>query len=175
VVLVPDAEGKVGKVAVATEGGEQMLSEAGESTKVTSAKAAPSDPEKLSNDEIEKVFGSALANEPPPPIRHRVYFQLSSALFMPDSGPILRRAADDARTRGYCDVSVDGHADRVGDAEVNRRLSLQRANSVKQALVGLGMSEDCLEIRYFGESDPVVPTPDGVAEPRNRRVEIEIR
>jgi outer membrane protein OmpA-like peptidoglycan-associated protein len=32
-----------------------------------------------------------------------------------------------------------------------------------------------LKIESYGEEDPLIPTPDGVAEPRNRRVEIMIR
>jgi len=175
VVLVPDAEGHVGEVAVATDTGEQVLNEAGESTKVTSAKVPPGPPETLSTEEIGRIFGEAIANEPLPPVRYRVHFQFDSITLKPDSGPILHRVVDEARSRPYCDVSVIGHADRAGDAGLNKRLSLRRANSVEKALIGLGLPADCLEIRYFGESDPVVRTPDGVAEPRNRRVEIEIR
>jgi outer membrane protein OmpA-like peptidoglycan-associated protein len=57
----------------------------------------------------------------------------------------------------------------------NYGLSVQRARRVRDALIGMGLEEACIKLRYYGESDPLVPTRDGVAKRVNRRVEIEIR
>jgi hypothetical protein len=65
-------------------------------------------------------------------------------------------------------------ADRVGSEQYNLDLSQRRARFVVGALKQAGISEQLLKYFAFGESDPAVPTEDGVAEPRNRRVEIFI-
>ena len=51
-------------------------------------------------------------------------------------------------------------------------LSIRRANAVKDALVRAGIPANQIAVIGKGESDPLVPTADGVREPQNRRVEI---
>jgi OOP family OmpA-OmpF porin len=79
--------------------------------------------------------------------------------------------ADYARGRP-AKVTVAGHADRSGSEAYNERLSERRARNVAQALVQRGVPERALEVEWFGERRPRIPTPDGQREPRNRRVEI---
>jgi outer membrane protein OmpA-like peptidoglycan-associated protein len=54
-------------------------------------------------------------------------------------------------------------------------LSLRRAESVRDWLVASGVPRDAISAVGRGEIDPVVPTGDGVAEARNRRVELTVR
>jgi peptidoglycan-associated lipoprotein len=72
-------------------------------------------------------------------------------------------------------VSVIGHTDSVAPIQYNRRLSLQRAKSVADILVSGGVDRAIIEIESYGKEKLLIETPDGVAEPRNRRVEITIR
>jgi outer membrane protein OmpA-like peptidoglycan-associated protein len=51
-------------------------------------------------------------------------------------------------------------------------LSLRRADSVRSSLISGGVSADKITVAGRGESEPAVPTADGVREPKNRRVEI---
>jgi OmpA-OmpF porin, OOP family len=53
-----------------------------------------------------------------------------------------------------------------------RALSLRRANAVKAVLVREGIPAKRIVVVDKGESQPLSPTPDGVREPQNRRVEI---
>jgi outer membrane protein OmpA-like peptidoglycan-associated protein len=69
-------------------------------------------------------------------------------------------------------VKLVGHADRSGSDTYNQALSLRRANAVKGALVREGVSESMIAVDGRGESEPMVPTADGVREPQNRRVNI---
>ena len=71
-------------------------------------------------------------------------------------------------------VVVTGHTDRSGSDAYNMRLSERRAKAVADALVGLGVGQDKLSVDWKGESQPAVPTPDGVKEPLNRRATIGI-
>jgi outer membrane protein OmpA-like peptidoglycan-associated protein len=67
---------------------------------------------------------------------------------------------------------VTGHADRSGSDAYNMALSLRRANAVKDQLVREGIAANQIVVVGRGESQPLVPTADGVREPQNRRVEI---
>ena len=73
------------------------------------------------------------------------------------------------------ELSVVGHTDRVGAADANARLSLQRAQSTLDRLTEAGLKHKRVEVDSHGENNPLVPTADNVAEPRNRRVEVTIR
>lgn len=71
-------------------------------------------------------------------------------------------------------VSLVGHADTSGPADYNVRLSQRRVNTVADALASAGVPMGGVTRAARGESEPAVPTGDGVREPRNRRVEITI-
>ncbi|MGQ1908692.1 OmpA family protein [Marinifilum sp. RC60d5] len=70
--------------------------------------------------------------------------------------------------------SVEGHTDADGDATKNQILSEQRAETVMNKLIGMGISSDRLSSKGFGESTPIDNnnTPEGKAN--NRRVEFVI-
>jgi len=175
VVLVPDPDGKVGRVAVTTQGGETTLSSSGESTRAAAAEDKPEAPRIMSQEQIRERFGAALANEPMPPLRRQIHFATGSADLPAEATAVLQAVRQAIEIRKSCDISVIGHSDRAGDDRLNRELSLKRANTLAKALRELGVADSCLDVRYYGEHDPAVVTADGVAEPRNRRVELEIR
>lgn len=175
VVLVPDAEGKVGQVAVETEGGSTTLTKANESTKAKQAKEKPSQPVTLSDGQVQDMFARTLAKEPTPPLRFRLYFDSGTATIQPESQGEFDKIAAAIQSRKSCDISVIGHSDTVGDNKVNQPLSLQRAEVVQKALIDKGIGANCMDLRYYGENDLAVPTPDNVSEAKNRRVEVEAR
>ena len=70
---------------------------------------------------------------------------------------------------------VIGHTDRVGTTQFNDGLSLQRAERVRRALVELGIASERIRTAGRGERELLVSTADDVPEPRNRRVEINVR
>ncbi len=77
--------------------------------------------------------------------------------------------------RAPCDVNIIGHADRMGSREYNIALSLKRARVVAGILRQMDLPLEQVTVESYGEEDPVIPTADGVAEPKNRRVEILVR
>ena len=89
--------------------------------------------------------------------------------------PLRNEAAADALNRPAPDVEILGFADRAGDDRTNLALSEARAEAVRDALAGLDIPEDSFLIYARGEALPLVNTGDGVAERRNRRVEITVR
>jgi len=71
-------------------------------------------------------------------------------------------------------VYIDGHTDTTGSRDYNYDLSERRAETVADHLIGWDVLPGRLIVRGFGETDLAVRTGDGVSEPRNRRVEIQI-
>jgi outer membrane protein OmpA-like peptidoglycan-associated protein len=72
-------------------------------------------------------------------------------------------------------LSVIGHADRSGSNSYNDALSQARAANVQSMLVQSGVASTNISIDFKGETEPRVPTEDGVRELQNRRVEIKVR
>lgn len=103
-----------------------------------------------------------------------VFFEFDSAALTPESEQAMDAIAASAKDGGPLHVIVDGHADRAGAAPYNVDLSHRRADAVRRGLVARGLARERLAVNAFGESRPRVLTPDGLREPRNRRVEVVI-
>ena len=113
---------------------------------------------------------------PPPPAQvarsYLVFFDHNRSNLTPEAQRIVQTAAQNARGGGVTRLMVTGHADRSGSPQYNMGLSRRRAETVRAELVRSGVSPNEISVSARGESDPLVPTPDGVREPQNRRVEI---
>jgi outer membrane protein OmpA-like peptidoglycan-associated protein len=106
---------------------------------------------------------------------YTVYFDFNRADLAPSAVPVVDQAAANAKQNRTTRIQVVGHADRSGSDRYNQRLSERRASAVRAALVERGVSAGDIVTVGRGESEPAVPTPDGVREPRNRRVVIELQ
>jgi outer membrane protein OmpA-like peptidoglycan-associated protein len=67
---------------------------------------------------------------------------------------------------------IEGHTDTTGSAETNRDLSLQRAVTVRDYLVGQGADTETIEVEGLGPDQPVADNATAAGRARNRRVEI---
>ncbi|MDP2226804.1 MAG: OmpA family protein [Moraxellaceae bacterium] len=174
VVLVPDPDGKVGRVNVSNRESSQLLAQQGQAA-VVGGKTATIKSDTFNAARISKTFATVLQNEPLPPQRFIFLFESGSAELSADSQSTVDAILVAIKERNSCDNSVIGHSDRTGTPRDNEVVSRQRANAVARALVARGIGEKCMDIRYYGDTDPVVRTAAGVSEPRNRRVEVEVR
>ncbi len=109
---------------------------------------------------------------PPPANNFIVFFPWNSASVTPDGKEILKVAADDFGKGAPATVQVTGYTDTSGSPGYNQRLSERRAQNVAAVLTQLGVPQTALAVSGHGENDLRVPTPPGVREPQNRRVEI---
>ena len=103
-----------------------------------------------------------------------VYFPFDKYILTPEAQTVVQEAANYATQGNAATVAVVGHTDRSGSDAYNLRLSERRGKAVGDALVGLGVAQSKLTVDWKGESQPAVPTPDGVKEPLNRRATIDI-
>lgn len=98
------------------------------------------------------------------------FFDFDSSVLSSDAKRIIKASFDAGGANAQYDVT--GHADRAGSDAYNNALSKRRAVAVKRELMSLGVRSGNIIVRAKGESEPLVPTADGVREPQNRRVEI---
>ncbi len=104
-----------------------------------------------------------------------VLFGYNTATIDPESFPELNRVAVLMRENAGLRMEIAGHTDPVGSEEFCRKLSLDRAEAVRQYLMSVGgISPDRLTIRGFGYSKPVAPNATEVGRRQNRRVEFTI-
>jgi hypothetical protein len=108
------------------------------------------------------------------PGRYQVFFGLNQATVPEQDRPIIAQAAQDYLQGGRPRIDVTGHTDTSGSAAGNLRLSERRAEAVAAELVRNGVPATSIVTVGRGEEDLLVPTADGVREPRNRRVEIVV-
>lgn len=175
VVLLPDPDNKVGVVDVSSTKGIQTLSKPWQTTEVSSLDKAPSVPSLMDEKEVRAMFKQALAAEPIPPIIFIVYFKTDSSHITTETLKTLSRVLEEIRVRKSKDIIVSGHTDSVGSDKTNQPLSLNRAKVVTDFIVSKGVKPENIDVTYHGKGNPLISTPDGVPEPRNRRVEITVR
>lgn len=172
VVLLPDRDGKAASVVV-TQGSQQVeLTQPYAAARLTSGGPQAF---KSSAQEVQAQFAAALVAQPLPPTRFTLYFVEGKDEFTDESKNTIDGVFAEIAKRPVPDVVVIGHTDTVGSDVANDALSRQRAEVVRNALLARGIAVDKVLAIGRGKREPIVPTADGVAEPRNRRVEIQVR
>jgi OOP family OmpA-OmpF porin len=129
-------------------------------------------------DELLAALAEMEAAPVPPPAAPAVYlvlFDFDKSNINKAGQAVLNQVLADAAKAGGVKISATGHADRAGSEDYNMALSLRRADSVREALIAAGVSADAITVAGRGESEPAVPTADGVKEQANRRVVIVLQ
>jgi len=125
--------------------------------------------------DVKETFGSTLQALPARPTIFLLYFTTGTDELTEESKGDLQRILDELKQRPVPDVYVIGHTDTVGELRGNDQLSAQRAETVKGFLVGIGIAAERIQTAGRGKREPIVQTGDNVDEPKNRRVEINVR
>jgi len=129
----------------------------------------------ITPEEIKKDFAETIAALPPHPAHFTLYFLEGSDELTPESRKELKRVFLELKQRPLPDIAVTGHADAVGGMKYNDQLSKSRAERMREILVQKGLASDRITVAGRGKREPLVKTDNGVPEPRNRRVEIDVR
>jgi len=104
-----------------------------------------------------------------------VFFDWDRADLTARARQIVAEAAQASTRVQSTRIEINGYTDLSGTARYNQGLSVRRGNAVAAELVRDGVPRSEIVTRGFGESNPLVPTAQGVREPQNRRVEIILR
>lgn len=172
VVLLPEPDGRPTAVTVRQGKSEVVLDQpyAAANVRLLGVRPSQSNPQ-----DVQARFAPALAVQPVRAETFVLYFVEGTEEFTEDSKQLVPKILADLAQRPVPDVLVVGHTDAVGSDQFNDALGLRRAETVRTALIAAGVPANDVQAISRGKRAPAVQTPDGVAEPRNRRVEIIVR
>lgn len=172
VILLPQADGTPSAVEVGAGAQRLRLDRPYAVAELRGGTLAPASTDAAS---VRQTYGLLLSQQPAAPRQFTLPFETNTHRLAPGAEPVLAELRAALAAMPAPEVVVTGHTDRVGSLEANDKLSLARAETVRELLAAAGVDRAQISVVGRGEREPLVPTADEVAEPRNRRVEIKIR
>jgi peptidoglycan-associated lipoprotein len=103
-----------------------------------------------------------------------VHFEYDSAALTEEARATLERHALWLQNHRDVRVTIEGHCDKRGTTDYNLALGEQRARSVWDYLVGLGVAADRLRTVSYGKERPLDPADTEEAFARNRRAHFAV-
>jgi len=135
------------------------------------------------NDELDKCpdlagpAGNQGCPVVPKNINKRAQLLAASIMFMSNSTeltknsyPAIHELADSLKTNPDMNLVIEGHTDNTGDAAYNMSLSINRANAVKKVLLSLGIPENRIQVKGYGDTRPIADNRTKTGKAKNRRV-----
>ena len=118
-------------------------------------------------DVVELAPGDAL-------VLQNIQFEFNSSALTADSQAGIQMLTEFLQRNPELKVELAGHTDNVGNAQYNQKLSADRAESVRKALVDNGINENRLTARGYGATKPLAPNDTDEHRALNRRTEMVI-
>jgi OOP family OmpA-OmpF porin len=103
-----------------------------------------------------------------------VNFEFGKSSLTPESYPILVNAVQVLLSNPDMKVEIQGHTDNIGSDSFNKKLSEQRAETVKRFLVAKGVATSRLSTVGVGSSNPVADIKTAEGRSLNRRIEFKV-
>ena len=108
-------------------------------------------------------------------LKDKIYFDTGKATIKPESYGLLDEVAQALKNHEEVKkLSIDGHTDSTGNAKANQKLSVARANAIRDYLTKKGVEPSRLETRGFGQTKPIASNKTKQGREQNRRVEFNI-
>lgn len=175
VILLPDEQGRSGAVIVATDAEMKILDTPYHAATIGGLATEAITVQPLNEETVRKTYDASLQALPQPSLSFTLYFVSASSELTETSKrelqTIIKRVRESAPP---VILNIIGHTDATGSKTYNNKLSLERARTVEALLRPFAGPIEIIRIQSFGENDPLIPTPDGVPEPKNRRVEVMV-
>ena len=103
-----------------------------------------------------------------------IYFDTNSPVLLKDSFPILNALTEILQNNKNIKIKIIGHTDLTGDLEENKKLSWDRADSVKKYLIEAGIDSNRIITEGKGSTQPLINSKFPDASKVNRRTEFEV-
>ncbi len=100
-----------------------------------------------------------------------ILFDVGKATIKPESFNTINRIASFMKEHADLVFRIEGHTDSDGDDFANMKLSQDRANSIRQALIKFGIRDNRLQAKGYGETKPIATNLTTAGKALNRRVE----
>ena len=164
VTLLPDATGHVGRVIVKNNDNQPVTLDNSGQTLVDGLLG-----------EHESLLSPADARQQRPALASETaWFPNDSVEPLSAPSDLIHRVRKDCLQHKPCQITIIGHTDGIGNNQYNMQLSLRRAQVIHDMLLHGGFPQSAMDIRYHGPFDPLIKTPSGRSQPKNRRVEIMV-
>jgi outer membrane protein OmpA-like peptidoglycan-associated protein len=103
-----------------------------------------------------------------------VFFDFASADLLDQSYGELNRVVRFLKENPAVTIRVEGHTDHTGSDDYNMKLSKNRAEAVRNYLISQGVDSRRIQVKGYGESQPVAENSTAKGRAKNRRVEFVI-
>lgn len=103
-----------------------------------------------------------------------ILFDFNKSEIKPESETVIDQVVDEMMSRPKLQLEIQGHTDNIGQADFNMKLSLARAEAVKNAIVAKGIDPKRLRTRGFGMTMPKVSNDSEEGRAKNRRTQFVI-
>jgi outer membrane protein OmpA-like peptidoglycan-associated protein len=171
--VLPARDGHVGAIVVKSGDSEPtLINSAYGAVRIVQGRRTPAI---LESSQVREMFGETLDALPGTPTSYMLYFLEGKDELTEESKRELDNVFADLKRRPLPDIVVIGHTDTVGGIDFNDKLSRARADRLREMLIELGLPAERIQAAGRGERELLVPTEDNVSEPKNRRVEINVR
>lgn len=107
-------------------------------------------------------------------LKNKIIFKRRSTTITKESILVIKKIAKILKRDENFKVEIAGHTDSRGKASLNKKLSQQRADSVRKALIYYGVNKERLTSVGYGEELPIVKDDKNGLSIINRRVEFNI-
>jgi OOP family OmpA-OmpF porin len=107
--------------------------------------------------------------------RSILYFAFDSANIDDTNNALIQQVVALLKQYRASQIRIIGHASSEGSASYNQKLSEQRANAVRQAIVAAGIDADRVEAVGAGEDQPIANNASKSGRAKNRRVVFEVQ
>jgi OmpA-OmpF porin, OOP family len=104
----------------------------------------------------------------------RLNFAIGSATILPESEEQLNNIASVLTAYRNVNVKIGGYTDATGDPSSNRRLSQQRADAVRQTLIGKGIDAHRMKAEGYGSQHAVGDNATNEGRAKNRRIALRV-
>jgi outer membrane protein OmpA-like peptidoglycan-associated protein len=136
--------------------------------------AAVDVPEGSFNHELARYLADRGAAAPRTFVFEGLAFQSGRSTLEPESQTTVADLAAILKAFPSAEVRLEGHTDNVGNPDANQRLSLERAETVRAALIAGGVEPRRLDAAGFGQERPVTSNVTEQGRAQNRRTELVV-